>query len=258
VESTAKIKQAMEAMGMKAKVDMDFKTVNRYTVKKAARDGVVLEAKVETVDVKTDGPGGEEIEKFMKLLRGALFAVTLDRNGKITRYEGYAEHIRKIAKEDKQQAKMFQALLTEDALRQEPEDLFEIGPDKAVAKGGRWQKKQRVSLGAVGSLKAVSQFTYQGKSKEGEQIDVTATLTYLPPQGGDGLPFKITKGDLKAASYKGKIWFDQNRSRVARVRIMTTIKGNLTAEVMNQTVEMSLEQSSVGTVRVLDRSPSDD
>jgi hypothetical protein len=258
-ENKTQLKQTVEAMGQKIKFDMDTTMVTRYTVKKKTQDAMVLESKIETVKIKSDSDAAREMEKVLDNLKGASFTITLSSTGKIQKFEGYEDLIKKIAKQDENAAKMFKGIMAESTFKQEVEDYFFFGPDKAVDKGDAWKKTQKVSMGPLGNMKAVNQYTYKGKTKEGEQIDMTAKLTYEPPQGNNqAFPLKITKGDFKSTSYKGTLWFDAARGRLVRYQVNTMIKAQLTAEVMNQTIDMSLDQTVQGTIRVLDKAPSDD
>jgi hypothetical protein len=259
VEEAVKQKQTTKAMGMEQKFTMDLKIVYRFTVKKKTKDGIVLEQKVETAEAKSTGGEGAEVTKLFERLKGAVFTVTLDPAGKLTNFQGYQEHVQKIAKEDKKEAKMFKTVMPEDTFKQGVLEVFSFLPGKPVSPGDKWTQTLRMPMGPLGAMKAVNRYTYQGKAKEGEKIDLTADMTFEINQGDTAdLGFKITKGDLKADRVKGSILFDAERGRLARYRLNALVKGKLTLEVQKLTIDAEMEQETTADIRVLDKAPSDD
>jgi hypothetical protein len=257
-ENVSNMKQTVEVNGMEQKQEMSNTMVARLTVKKKTKDDMVLEMKIEKVKGKGSG-GLEEMTKIIEQMKGAELTITLDKNNKVTKFAGYEDLIKKIAKEDKKAGTMFQAIFSKETAKRHLEELFTFLPAKAVTKGDTWKRTETMPLGPVGTLKLANQFTYLGKTKDGAKIGLTGTATYTPPKGDqEGAPFKITKGDLKAEKIKGTYLFDPTRGRLVKIEQNLRLKGKLTVEVMGQTIEMEMTQDATGTVRVLDKAPADD
>jgi hypothetical protein len=260
VESVQNIKQSIEFMGQSMKQDMKNTTVSSFEVKEKTANKVVLEQKILSVKMKsTGGAGGGEAEKMGERMKGAVFTVTLGPDGRITKFEGYDDMIKKLTRDNKEAAKMTRMMLPKETFEKAVAEVFGFLPKKAVSKGDTWKKDLTLSMGPIGSFKQDTTYTHQGKGADGVKIGLTSKLTYTPPKGdGGGLPFKVTKGDLTSKDFKGTIVFDPTKGRMGSSKIDATIKGTITMEIMDREIEMTMEQNMSMTSKVLDKAPADD
>jgi hypothetical protein len=213
---------------------------------------------VESVKVAATGESGG-VEKLIEKVKGAVFTLTLDAGGAVSKFSGYDDLVKSIAKESKMDAQMFKVAFPEDMVKSDNVLIFGFAPAKAVAKGDTWKRPWNIAMGAMGNFKAENSYTYQGKTEKGAQIDFTTTGAYTPPQGDGGdAPFKITKGSLEVKSARGTIIFDPVKGRLVSFKIATVIKGKLSFEAMGNKVDAELEQEGTSTLRVTERAPSDD
>jgi len=95
VENVSTLKQAVKTRDKMVKENVSTTIVSRMTVKKKTRSSVLLEQKVETVKARGKGDLGQAAELIGKM-KGAVFTITLDRAGKITKFAGYKELVEKI------------------------------------------------------------------------------------------------------------------------------------------------------------------
>jgi len=256
LEETSTQKMKIGLMGKD--IDQTTKTtmVKSFTVKKKAGDTTVLEQKIEGVDVKSMGGLGGEMEKMMEKLKGAKFTLTLNKVGKITKLEGYEEFIKEMTKDNEETSKFVKMMLSEDMLKEGAEEMFGILPGKAVNKGDTWKRGTTLPLGPLGSFKATSEFTYQGKEDSQEKIGLKQALTYMPPKGDAGFGlFKIAKGTLKSEGSRGTILFDAEKGRLVRHSTATVMRGSLTLDVMGNMLDMDLSIDMNTNMRVLNRNP---
>jgi len=183
VEDVSTMKQKIGFMGKD--IDQTLKTtmVTSYSVKKKTGSDVVLEQKIEGVDVKSMGGLGGDMDKMMEKLKGAKFTITLNlKDGKITKFEGYDEFIKALTEGNDEAGKFVKMMLSEDVLKKGCEEVFTFLPGKAVSKGESWKKEAIIPFGPLGSFKTVNDYTYQGKEDSLEKISLKAQLTYSPPK----------------------------------------------------------------------------
>jgi hypothetical protein len=257
VETVSNTKQVMEFMGVKNESETDSTLVTSFTVKKSDKDGVVIEQKIESIKNKSSGglPGAD---KIVDALKGATFKLTLNNKGEVTKIEGYDEFVKKLSADNELAGKMLKSFMSEDTIKATAAENFAFLPPMAVAKGDTWKRSQAVPLGPLGNLKGETTYTYKGAGKDGEEINFDQTLEYAPPkEGDDSLPFKITKGEMKADKATGSLTFDASKGRLVKTEQSTKMKGSLTFEVAGNTTTVTLEMTQTAKSKFLDKSPLD-
>jgi hypothetical protein len=260
IETVSDMKQAMTVMGQNIEFDMKQTQVVSLSVKKKSSDGVVLEQKIESIKAEGGPLVQAAIGAFTKM-EGAVLTLTLDANNKVQKVEGFREMLDKIIGDNPQAQQMMKGMLNEDTMKQQFEATFSFLPDKPVRPGDKWERTSTLSLGPLGSFTTKSAYTYDGKEtlngKPLDKITSTATYTYAPPKPDQaaGLPFKVVKGDLKGESPKSTYWFDAASGRVVQQKSGVRFSGSLTADVMGNNIDMTLDQNQDISVRVLDKNP---
>jgi hypothetical protein len=257
LESASELKQTSKIEGTSVPVQLETTTVAGYTVKDVTADGTVtLEQKIESIKVKASDKltGADKIEK----LKGAMFTLTLDAQGKITRFEGYEEFIKRLTTDEKF-GQNIKALINKDTLSKGAEEAFSFLPEKPIKDGAKWNKTVTVPLGPVGSFKVENTYTNEGKTKEGPiKIELRSVMTYkLPEEKTEGLNFKVTGGDLKSEGAGGTILFDPDKGRLVKYDSKVKLKGSLTIETNGKPVTLDFEQDQNTTVRLLDKAPAE-
>jgi hypothetical protein len=258
VQDDSKMKQKVEFQGKSFTQNVTKTMVTAYEVKKVAGDTVTINQKFLDVKVNSQGEFGGDMEKAMEKLKGGSFTLTL-RNGKITKFEGFDEFIKNLAGGNDMAAMFIKAVLSEDILKQSAEEAFGFLPTKPVRDGETWKRDTNVPLGPIGSFKSASQYTLEGKEKDGVKIGLKSNLTYSPPKKGDGGAlaglFTITKGNLKAENAKGYMIFDPDAGRLVRYSMSLNFRGSLTLEVAGNQIDMDVTTEQTTTSRVTTRNP---
>src|SRR5262249_49578352 len=112
VEDVLNSRQSMSVLGQQQEVEQKTTTVTSYTVKKVTSDQIVLDMKIEDVEVRSKGGLGGAFEKIMEKTRGATFTVTITPDGKVQKFEGFGDFAKKLVGGDEEAAKMIKAFLT--------------------------------------------------------------------------------------------------------------------------------------------------
>jgi hypothetical protein len=257
IENVNNSKLTMEFAGIKNEQDSDTTIITRFKVLKSDKDETVIEQKIEKFKTKSSGLGSGA-DKIMDSLTGVTFKMTMNSKGEVTKFEGYDDFIKKLKTGDDEAAKMAKLILSEETLKANAADSFAFLPPKPVNKGDSWKHSQTVPLGPLGTFKGDTKYTYKGQGKDGEEIAFEQGLSYSPPKEDDNtLPFKVTKGEMKAEDASGKIIFDAAKGRVVRAESTQTIKGSLTIDVMGNSVTMDMNMKQTSKSRVLDKAPLD-
>ncbi len=257
IEEVSDQKQQITVMGQDIKMASKTTNISSYTVKRVAGNAVTMEMKVEFMEVKSDGNQfGGGMEKMQEKMQGATFTFTLE-GGKITKFQGHAEFLKKLADGDENMAKFGKLIFTEDLLKKGIEEAFTNLPTRAVNRGDKWTKDRTLPLGPLGKLKLVNQYTFKGSEKDGDLITYTGSLSWVAPKDGAGFGdmFKISKANFKSDNVRGSLLFDAKAGRLVRTTSSMTMTGSMTIDVMGNELEMQMTQDSASTTRVLRKNP---
>jgi hypothetical protein len=256
--------QTITSGGTDVKQTIEQSMVSSFTVKDKKADGsVVLEQKIDTVTMKTSGPGAADA-KPPDGLKGATFTITVSPKWQITKFEGYDALIKKLSGEDAGVEKLIRTFLPEEILRASAEEAFGFLPDKAVKKGDTWERKLVYPLGPLGTLTATNKYTYEGKDKvngkDVERITAAMDIKYTPPMAGVGaLGLQIIDGDLKAKDAKQTIFFDATAGRLVKSETKLRVEGMLSYAAVGKKTELELKQDQTIKARAYtDKEPLKD
>ncbi len=277
-----KTSQTMNIMSQPVKQDQEQEFVFSWTVKDVGEAGVVLEQKIEAVNMSikigtnevrynstardaADNP----LSTFFKPLVGSSFTLTLDpKTLKVTKVEGREEFVKKVTEANPQMAGLLRVILSEDQLKQMAEPAFAVvkGPGEKVKPKDTWTRESKLSMGPIGSYDTKYTYTYvgpeertgaDGKKVTLHKIEMKTELTYKPPAANEasGLPFRIDSGNLKTTEASGTIYFDVEKGRVAESSMKVNIDGKLNISVAEQKAEVDLKQEQTTTTTTSDANP---
>jgi uncharacterized protein DUF6263 len=275
--------QTMKIMGQDVKQEQTQEFVFSWTVKEADAKKVVLDQKIESVNMSIKISSNEikynstakdasdnPLANFFRPLIGTTFTLTLDlATMKITEIKGREEFIKKLTDANPQMANLLKAILSEEQLKQMSEPAFAVvkGPGQKVKSGDSWTRESKLSMGPIGSYNTKYTYTYgttekktvDGKEANLHKIDMKTELTYVPPEASAaaGLPFKIESGKLTAPKATGTIYFDAEKGRVVETKMEVELKGTLEISVAEQKASVDLEQKQVTTTLTSDKNPNE-
>jgi hypothetical protein len=255
VESVVAEKQSVETMGQTLSGDLSQTKLWSFTVRQAG-ETPVLEQRLEKWVLKGNPQFGRLPPRVPEKLQGVTFTLALTPAGQVSRFEGYAEVLKRLDAENPLLAKLWRPVLSEDAFRYEAEKVLNVLPEKAVAPGGAWERTTALPLAPFGAFRVGHRFTYRGKEKQFERIEDAASLTYVPPKGDiGGLPIRVLKGDFKTEGMKRSLLFDAVRGRLVHAEAKLSFRGTLTVEGDGNRAELRLEVRHSDTTRVRDKMP---
>jgi hypothetical protein len=256
VEDISNLKEKIELMGKPIEQKQKTTMVTSYKVTKVDSDSTTLISKIEEVKVQSEGGLSSKLDEVMEKLKGATFTITLDKSGKITKFEGYGEFIKKLVEGMEDIGKYVKAMITEDVLKQSAEEAFGFLPPDPVSKDAKWKRENTIPFGPLGSFKAANEYTYLGMEDGLAKIGLKANLKYYPPKGDQGFSlFKITRGNLKSEGARGTLFFDPEKGRLAKYSMAMIFRGALTLDVMGQMIDVDVTIDQSSNSRVMDRNP---
>ncbi len=253
VETVTKIDQTITLPGgQKQKQNQDQTTFHRYRVLENADGKIVLEQTI----LRTLIAGNIASEDAEKRLKNVVLTYTLDRKFKVTKMTGYDKFLDAASGGDKAAKKALAAMFSEDVLKIGVEDLFGMAPEKPVSAGTTWNRDAKLSMGPIGDFAMAAKYKYVGPAEGGEKVTLTAEMTYSAPKGdAEGLPFKITKGELKAEKFEGTIIFDPKVGRLKSSEATMKMAGKLTFSINGMEIPVEIIQDMKITSKVLEKNP---
>jgi len=263
VEEKTKVKMTIEVLGMEVKQDINTTRQSVFTVKKKTEKGYLLEQKFQewSSEIKGGPPGlGGDDGLLNRIARKATFKVEVTPQGKVLSFKGYREFLDLMEDENPDEARMFKALIPQDALSSVLETLFQVVPaDASEANAKEWKTTSTVNINGVGSQEVVTTFTRKGTDKGLEVVEIKGKFNFKAPKAGlDGLPFKITSVDLKSPGVTGKMLFDAKAGRLSVMETKTPISGTMKMEAMGQQIELDLSGTESRSIRVSTKSFRED
>ena len=249
-------------MGMKNTEDQTQTRISSFVVKSRSSEGVELEQRIESWKSKV-ASGSSGTEEGVKLLeqvsKDVVFKIQLSASGVVKRFEGYDQMIKKLNDIDKEEAKKFKAIASEEVLRAPLAMVFDVLPPAAVKKGDTWKKEHVVPMGPMGIFKFTTTFTYVGPGEGGELISTKGVFSFQPSKAdASELGFKIIKLELTQKEMTGKMIFDNAKGRLVLSETSMPLAGTMTVEVQGMELDVTLDGMETRTMRISDKKPMPD
>jgi hypothetical protein len=260
VVQDTKMQQSMSFMGQD--IDMNIKTqsVLRYRVKKVQKNATVVEMTFLRQKMEMDGPVPVPGADFGEKLKNLTFTFTVDDKWNVVKFEGYDKFLEAIAGEDPMLATMLRTVLPESVVKQSFGQTFSLAPDKPLAVGDTWQRKEKMSLGPLGSFEVNTRYKLDEVRGSLARLSIAGDMKW---SGGDDgmapkLPFKISEANIRTDKFDGFVTFDLTKGRLESSQMKMNLKGTLTLAIADQKVEMDIKQQMHMEMKVVDRNPVTD
>lgn len=251
-KSTVDTDQNFEVEGTSTDQKMTVRSVLRFKVTSAKPGATVVE--MTFLENKVDAPGLPGKNAGNKL-KDVTFTATLDDKMTVSKLEGYDQFLDAVSGGDEGQKKLMRAMMPETTIRQSFGQTFNISPEKPVAVGDRWERTDKMALGPLGSVETKSAFRLDSVKGDVATIAMTGDLKFKPGDGDAGLPFKVTKADLKAENFTGTHRFDVKAGRLTDSKMEMTMAGTMTIEVAGKTIDARMRQKLTTTGVVTEKNP---
>jgi len=244
--------QKVEVMGQKIDQKVTMKTVMKFKVKSAKEGATVVDMTI--LEYKMDATGLPGLNVAEKL-KGVTFTTTLNEKMEVTKLEGYDKFIEAVGGESEEQKNLMKAVLPEAAFKQMMSQTFVIGPGKPVAPGDSWKRKTAMAMGPIGNVEVDESFKLEAVKGDVATISEKADMKFKAGDADGGLPFKITKADLKADKFNATHKFDTKLGRMTESRVDMEMSGDMTISVAGNSIDAKLSQKMKTTTEITDKNP---
>jgi hypothetical protein len=248
-------KQSVEING-KAFKEVRSKTwLSAITVKEKTKAGALLEYKVESASFQSDGarrgvsPLIPSEDLWAAKIKGCTFKITVTPRGKVAKFEGYEAFVQKLADKNDDSEKALRALITEEGLREDAEEIFSILPEKIVRKGDKWKRESSEPMPPFGSFKSTYEYVLESETGPEVAIGLAMKMIYRSPSSEAEL-FKVVKGSLKGDDGKGTLVFDNEAGRLVNSHKSVLVRGELLLESMGRQTKIEFTSDNELRVRV--------
>jgi hypothetical protein len=251
-KTIVKMDQTIEVLGRMMEQKIEVNTVLKFKVKSVKPGATVVEMTFLENKIDAPGlPGGNVGDK----LKDVTFTATLDDKLKVTKLEGYDKFLGAVSNGDESQKKLMKAMMPETTIRQSFGQTFMIAPDKPVAIGDKWKRSDKMALGPLGNVETKSDFKLDGVKGDVATISMKGDMSFTASDADAGLPFKISKADLKAENFSGTHKFNMKTGRITNSKIDVEMGGAMTIEAGGMTFEAKMKQMMTTTGVVTAKNP---
>jgi hypothetical protein len=265
VEKVESIKQSADLITKQVTQESEITTVTQFHVTKVNADGATVEQKFVGAKLKGDLATNEALKKMMERLKGTTLTITLSKDGRLLKLEGYEEAIKKLSDGKAEEAALVKSVLSEESIKTSLTETFGFLPEKEVKKGDAWTRGIKTPLGPFGFLQGDYEYTFKGKPEKAgdkelavDQIGVGAKLHFDFPKNavvmGD---LKVVRAEFKTESAAGTIDFDASAGKLVRSEVDMNVKGTLTLDNKGNGITVYLEYKTNAKTRLLDKNPLD-
>ena len=177
---------------------------------------------------------------------GGLTA-TVTARGQLRKLEGYDGFITALTKKNPSQDKAFKALLSEDAVRADLEDIFGELPERPVRLGDKWKHETSEPMPPFGSLPTTADYVLAKEKGTVWTLGCVIKLAYKAPRR-DGDFLRVVKGSLTKGEGTCTRVFDASAGRPVRGEKAIQVRGELIVEALGK--QTPLEFTSDNTWRM--------
>lgn len=273
-EMTTAVTQVIKVQGQDLTQKQESTFFFEYTPLKQEGDKWTVKQKVEGLKMAIDisgnpitfdstkpeaggSAGNPGLMDFFKNLVGSEFTVTYGKDMKVEKVDGKDEFVKKLGAGNAQMDSLLKKILTDDALKQMADPTFGMIPEQPKAVGESWERKATLNLGPIGTYEVTYKFTYKGREKDLDKVEVATTLSYkAPTENTEGLLFRIKSGELKSdpATPPGVILYNPKTGRIESADIGLKIKGELMVTIGGNDTKVELAQEQKTTIKTGDKS----
>jgi hypothetical protein len=239
-----------------------------FVVKQRNADGsAVLDVRIERWKYEATGgmAGGEKAFEIMEpIFKQVPWTAQISAEGKMTRFDGYDQLLKKLAEAGPDVVKVFKGLANEEVFRMPLAMVFDVLPGIPAKPGASWKRVTYLSIGLLGGFTHDHEFTYVGPGDGGHKITFKGKYAFQPTKADAiaVLGLKILKMEPKKNESTGKILFDNANGRLTYFEITMPLDGKMTLEVgggdmKTSVLEMEMEGTETRTIRIFDQKPAE-
>jgi hypothetical protein len=252
------MEQTVSVAGMDMNQKMKQTTTMKYEVKEVTATEVVV--KMTYLDSQIDAEGIPGVAEQAEKMKGIVLTATINLSKRVvTKLDGYEEFLDKASGDNDMTKKLLKSSMSKETMKKSFSEVVSWMPTKAVAVGDTWKQDDTMPLGPLGNMKLDTKHKLVKFDTKTAEVSFDSDLTYQAPDGEvEGLPFKISKGDLSSEKFSGKRTVDLKTGRILDSTTTGIISGSLTIAVAGQELPLSLKQKLTVTSKITDRNPLDE
>jgi hypothetical protein len=249
-------KSACRVQGLDSRFDLRYRVLSSLDVRQRDNGGLDVEQKIAAAKLlQADAALQALFSDLLRKLTGTTFTMSFDPGRELVRFEGAKDRPRASGGAAVGQALLLASLIDQDGWKELAQYSF-FQPHKPLRPGTRWERSITHSWGFLGSWTGHVSFQYAGQQGDQQRFPYTFKLTYVPPQpGARDLPLPVSRASFKHGEAGGTIYFDPGKGRVSRVEERFHVKGQMSIEVLGQSLPVELAEEQSFQVRLLDSDP---
>jgi hypothetical protein len=234
----------------------------RFRVKKRNEDGSAV--LVQSVPVPEPGKErgtvkGADVEKEDTTLGGLELTLHVDPRGEVTKVEGAAKVLERVAANETGKRQALDEALSEESLKASASQSLGVMPGKLTKIGDSWPRTVELKLGGLGRLKLERTFTLNSVTEKGVTkmagVSFFTRIADYQPGQGQGFAFRIVEGNWAEAESKGNLDIDVDSGRPIGATSNLKLSGYLTMRNTEVSYRIRLTQEQTTTMKVTDRLP---
>ncbi len=230
--------------------------VSTITVKDKTPTGYLLDITFDKAELRSTGENAvlgsrrdDFSQKLAEQLKGNGFSAIVTGQGRVAKILGYDAFLRKLGDGNTSTEKTLRTLLSEDALRDDLEEVFHALPEKAVRIGESWKRESLEPLPPFGFVHLTTDYSLKSDKADEVDIGLKFKVSYRAAPSESEL-FRVVKGTATAEPATGAILFNANRGRLLHAEKTLTIHGEIVIESMGKLTPMEFRSENIVQVRV--------
>lgn len=254
--TVTEVNQTIGMRGQKTAQRMKMSATARFNVKSVKPGAIAVE--ITYLDVQVETSGVPQSLGIGEKLKSLTITATLNDDLEVVRLNGYEKVLDPFCREGSGTQKQIASVVSDGAVRQTFRQVFVPLPARPVAAGGKWDRQIKCPVDSLGELTAQMRFTLHRMTSGVATIKSTADLSLDPGKGTALGAVKVTRANLRTNEFAGLIQFDTKLGRLKESRTSVTLTGTISFAGKKKDVETGLQQTTVTTVTVTDKSPVPD
>ena len=249
-------KSVCRVQGLDSHFDLRYGVLSSLNIKEHSDGGLDVEQKIEAAKLlQADDAIQALFSSLLQKLTGTTFTIVFGPGRELTRFDGVKDRLQAGGAPVIGQTILLASLIDRDGWKELARYSF-FQPHKPLRPRVRWDQSVMHSWGFLGSWTGQVSFGYAGQQGDLQRFPYAFNLTYVPPKPeARDLLFPVSKASFKHGKDGGTIYFDPGKQRVSRVEERFHVKGQMTIEVLGQSLPVDLDEEQSFQVRLLEQDP---
>jgi hypothetical protein len=248
-------KSVCRVQGLDSRLDLRYSVLSSLAIDKRDNGRLDVKQKIEAAsllhaDEATQALFGDLLRK----LTGTRFSMGFDSEGELVRFEGAREKPQAAGGAAVDQTLLLASLIDRDGWKELARCSF-FQPHKPLRPGSRWQRSMTHSWGSLGSWTGQVSYRYAGQQDGLQRFPYAFKLTYVAPKADAHGLLPISRASFKHGEAGGTIYFDPGKGQVTRVEERFPVKGQMSIDLLGQSVPVELDEEQSFQVRLLESDP---